>query len=157
MINVPDGWKLVPVEPTREMKIAGDNAGFWCGDKYAAMLAASPQPVVQTAFDIALDALAEYQRNWDTGLPAEYAQTERIAMECAVEAVREALHEAQDAQQVALTDEQAEDLQEAREILENMVRSVELDGNYSTEATCTFLRQALQCLPAVQPASGDPK
>lgn len=54
----------------------------------------------------------------------------------------------------ALTDEQIEDLQEAREILENMVRSVELDGNYSTEATCTFLRQALQCLPAAQPASG---
>jgi hypothetical protein len=55
----------------------------------------------------------------------------------------------------ALTDDQTEDLQEAREILENMVRSVELDGNYSTEATCTFLRQALQCLPVPQPASGD--
>lgn len=57
----------------------------------------------------------------------------------------------------ALTDEQADDLQEAREILENMVRSVELDGNYSTEATCTFLRQALQCLPAARPASGEPQ
>lgn len=45
-------------------------------------------------------------------------------------------------------DELAEDPQEAREILENMVRSIELDGNYSTEATCTFLRQALLCLPA---------
>lgn len=56
-------------------------------------------------------------------------------------------------QALALTDEQIEDLQEAREILENMVRSVELDGNYSTEATCTFLRQALLCLPAAQPAS----
>ncbi|WP_454826082.1 hypothetical protein [Paraburkholderia xenovorans] len=55
----------------------------------------------------------------------------------------------------ALTDEQIDDLQEAREILENMVRSVELDGNYSTEATCTFLRQALQCLPAARPASGE--
>lgn len=48
----------------------------------------------RAAFDVALDALAEYQRNWDTGLPAEYASTERIAMECAVEAVREALNEA---------------------------------------------------------------
>jgi len=41
---VPTGWKLVPVEPTVEMKIAGDNAGFWCGDKWRAMLAAAPQP-----------------------------------------------------------------------------------------------------------------
>jgi len=56
--------------------------------------------------------------------------------------------------QVALTDEQFAEIQEAREILENMVRSVELDGNYSTEATCTFLRQALLCLPAAQPVSG---
>jgi hypothetical protein len=47
-----------------------------------------------TGIDIALDALSEYQRDWDTGLPAEYAQTERIAMECAVEAVREVLNEA---------------------------------------------------------------
>jgi hypothetical protein len=54
----------------------------------------------------------------------------------------------------ALTDEQFVEIQEAREILENMVRSVELDGNYSTEATCTFLRQALLCLPAAQPVSG---
>ncbi|KVE08402.1 hypothetical protein WS65_09290 [Burkholderia anthina] len=49
------------------------------------------------AFDIALTALREYQRNWDTGLPAEYAQGERIAMECACEAVREALEEAREA------------------------------------------------------------
>lgn len=46
------------------------------------------------AWDVALDALDDYQRNWDTGLPAEYASGERIAMECAVEAVREALNEA---------------------------------------------------------------
>jgi len=41
---VPAGYKLVPVEPTVEMKIAGDNAGFWCGDKWRAMIAAAPQP-----------------------------------------------------------------------------------------------------------------
>lgn len=57
----------------------------------------------ENAFDVALDALAKYQRNWDTGLPAEYAQTERIAMECAVEAVREALYEARDTQPVEQT------------------------------------------------------
>jgi hypothetical protein len=42
--GAPAGYKLVPVEPTVEMKIAGDNAGFWCGDKWRAMLAAAPQP-----------------------------------------------------------------------------------------------------------------
>lgn len=63
--------------------------------------------------DIALDALAEYQRNWDTGLPAEYAQSERIAMECAVEAVREVLNDVRAAslqpvaQPVELDDERA--------------------------------------------------
>ncbi|MBU6488274.1 MAG: hypothetical protein KGQ57_10645, partial [Burkholderiales bacterium] len=46
------------------------------------------------AFDIALNALQRYQDEWDTGLPSEYAQSERIQMECACEAVREALQEA---------------------------------------------------------------
>ncbi|MEX3914832.1 hypothetical protein AB4Y43_01105 [Paraburkholderia sp. BR10872] len=46
-----------------------------------------------------------------------------------------------------ITDEQAEDIQEAREILVNMLRSVEEHGPYSAEATCTFLRQAILCLP----------
>lgn len=45
-------------------------------------------------FDIALNALQRYQDGWDTGLPSEYAQSERIQMECACEAVREALQEA---------------------------------------------------------------
>lgn len=39
---VPPGWVVVPLEPTVEMKIAGDNAGFWCADKYRAMIAAAP-------------------------------------------------------------------------------------------------------------------
>ncbi|MGN6656020.1 MAG: hypothetical protein ACTHJ9_11860, partial [Rhodanobacter sp.] len=72
----------------------GDAAG-------RAMLAAAPAaPAVapaQDAFDVALTALDRYQHNWDTGLPGEYAQPERIHMECAVEAVREALTEARDA------------------------------------------------------------
>lgn len=38
------GWALVPIEPTSEMKIAGDHAGWWCGDKYRAMVAAAPKP-----------------------------------------------------------------------------------------------------------------
>lgn len=40
---IPAGFVLVPMEPTVEMKIAGDNAGFWCADKYRAMLAAAPK------------------------------------------------------------------------------------------------------------------
>lgn len=41
----PDGWKLVPVEPTPEMAAAYDTACFsdyWREEGYAAMLAASP-------------------------------------------------------------------------------------------------------------------
>lgn len=41
------GFVLVPVEPTEAMKIAGDNAGFWCADKYRAMLAARPPQAVE--------------------------------------------------------------------------------------------------------------
>jgi hypothetical protein len=41
--SVPAGWKLVPVEPTVEQKIAGDNAGWWCADKYRAMIDAAPE------------------------------------------------------------------------------------------------------------------
>lgn len=38
------GWQLVPIEPDMAMKIAGDNAGFWCADKYRAMCSAAPPP-----------------------------------------------------------------------------------------------------------------
>ncbi|KVU10333.1 hypothetical protein [Burkholderia ubonensis] len=62
-------------------------------DALPAMAAAAPADE-RAAFDVALAALAEYQRNWDTGLPAEYAQGERVQMECAVEAIREALEDA---------------------------------------------------------------
>lgn len=86
------------------------------------------QPVTQTAFDIALDALAEYQHNWDTGLPAEYAQTERIAMECAVEAVREALNEARDAQPVEQTAQSAEPVASLEKIAAIMGRDNNTDS-----------------------------
>lgn len=49
------------------------------------------EPKGLTGFDVALNALDEYQHNWDTGLPSEYAQSERTQMECACDAVREAL------------------------------------------------------------------
>lgn len=47
--EVPQGWKLVPVEATNEMLLAGTrcmtNAGFnWYHYQWAAMLAAAPQP-----------------------------------------------------------------------------------------------------------------
>ncbi|MEN0630598.1 DUF551 domain-containing protein [Phytobacter ursingii] len=44
--TVPDGWKLVPVEPTKDMLRAGQSVvGFWLNTVhcYAAMLAAAPQ------------------------------------------------------------------------------------------------------------------
>ena len=43
-MNVPAGWKLVPVEPTREMEIAGYNVPMSIApeDIYRAMLAAAP-------------------------------------------------------------------------------------------------------------------
>lgn len=64
-------------------------------DKAIELLASRPdaQADERGAFDIALDALQHYQDHYDTGLPAEYAQSERIQMECACEAVREALQE----------------------------------------------------------------
>ncbi|MEK6290817.1 MAG: hypothetical protein V4793_05400 [Paraburkholderia tropica] len=46
-----------------------------------------------------------------------------------------------------LTREQDEDRLEARAILTNMLQSIEQHGPYSTETTCRFLRQAIQCLP----------
>jgi hypothetical protein len=58
-------------------------------------------------------------------------------------------------QPAAIGNEADDDIEEAREILENMVRSIELDGNYSTEATCTFLRQALNCLPVAAPLANE--
>ncbi|WP_175787381.1 hypothetical protein [Burkholderia anthina] len=69
--------------------------GFIAGAHFPAQASeAHVAPARASAFDVALDALRQYQQNWDTGLPAEYAQGERIAMECACEAVREALQEA---------------------------------------------------------------
>ena len=49
--GVPTGYVLVPIEPTVEMKIAGDNAAFWCGEKWKAMLGAAPAPVSEPSPD----------------------------------------------------------------------------------------------------------
>lgn len=44
----PEGWQLVPVEPTEDMQLAMAKHGVkhleWAGDVYAAMLAAAPKP-----------------------------------------------------------------------------------------------------------------
>ncbi len=45
LLSPKPGWKVVPLEPTAEMKIAGDNAGWWCADKYRAMVNAAPEPI----------------------------------------------------------------------------------------------------------------
>ena len=43
---VPDGWQLVPVEPTLEMISAAtrDSVGFGTRAAYKAMLASAPKP-----------------------------------------------------------------------------------------------------------------
>lgn len=43
---VPDGYKLVPIEPTRDMIDAfmGGESGSYIVDSYKAMLSAAPQP-----------------------------------------------------------------------------------------------------------------
>lgn len=49
---VPDGWKLVPIEPTEKMVGAGIMAYQGkCEDSYAAMLDAAPQPPEQVRQD----------------------------------------------------------------------------------------------------------
>ena len=48
MVAAPDGWQLVPVEPTEDMRLAMATHGVkhleWAGDVYAAALAAAPKP-----------------------------------------------------------------------------------------------------------------
>lgn len=54
-MNVPKGWKLVPIQPTEKMRVAGDAAGQFEDDYprdsrraaevvYEAMLAVAPKP-----------------------------------------------------------------------------------------------------------------
>lgn len=51
-LTLPEGWQLVPVEPTEEMCEAGANAPLkvrqaevtWIGVIYRAMIAAAPSP-----------------------------------------------------------------------------------------------------------------
>jgi len=47
--------------------------------------------------------------------------------------------------------EAIEDAAEAAEILDNLIDSVAKHGNYSQEATITFLQHARQCLNGVTP------
>lgn len=61
-MNVPKGWKLVPVEPTTEMMEAAFNATRddqidWMRQHYRAMPAAAPPPPVQQD-DKALEVLS---------------------------------------------------------------------------------------------------
>jgi hypothetical protein len=59
---VPDGWKLVPIEPTAEMIDAAANADPERESVWAAYLAASPQPQPVQPTQAAIDVLAERQR-----------------------------------------------------------------------------------------------
>ena len=90
--------KLMEQEPVGVTDMAGD-VHWKRGAPIQAKLYAAPMPQaneseVARAFDIALDALSKYQNDWDTGAAWPYAEGERIAMECAVESVRDALKDA---------------------------------------------------------------
>lgn len=53
-VSVPDGWKLVPVEPTKEMisVIINRNEVYESAEElYAALIAAAPQPSTKVAGD----------------------------------------------------------------------------------------------------------
>ncbi|WP_233623967.1 hypothetical protein [Burkholderia vietnamiensis] len=98
MLREPQ-YAASPVEQHEAAPVRCGCCGYLVTDSEhrGCLRAAQPEPPVadeRAAFDIALDALWKYQQDWDTGLPAEYAQGERIAMEGACEAVREALEEA---------------------------------------------------------------
>jgi len=63
---IPAGWRLVPVDPTEAMYVAGDDAAAECrksglvpaGEVYRAMLSASPQaPQAATEADAELTAM----------------------------------------------------------------------------------------------------
>jgi hypothetical protein len=145
--------KVAGQEPVGEVTatvLEGADQGVigWYGDPLPvnSLLYAAPQQPMQSAepTDDEIEAMcAEHGLGPNVG---------KLVVKDALNRWRTAQSAEQDER--ALTDEQFVEIQEAREILENMVRSVELDGNYSTEATCTFLRQALLCLPAAQPESG---
>jgi len=81
VVTVPEGWALVPVEPTREMWAAGMKAQYApssSGDIWAAMIAAAPPPpTLAPVAPVALpgelvelseklDCLAQDARQFDT-------------------------------------------------------------------------------------------
>lgn len=44
LLSVPEGWQLVPIEPTPEMKTAGERWSGLPGSTWADMLDAAPEP-----------------------------------------------------------------------------------------------------------------
>lgn len=58
-MNIPEGFKLVPVEPTAEMINAGQDQEFTV-DVYAAMLASAPTPPQPIYDDSSI-------RGWEVG------------------------------------------------------------------------------------------
>lgn len=69
-VLVPQGWRLVPAEPTDEM-LNATYAGQHCSDVFRDMLAAAPQPPeaeenpLQEPLDEALQSLEFYKRRCD--------------------------------------------------------------------------------------------
>lgn len=51
-MKIPDGWKLVPVEPTPEMIAAGNDKGCCVICMFGAMLASAPTPPASSAGEV---------------------------------------------------------------------------------------------------------
>lgn len=83
-MNTPEGWKLVPIEPTREMIRAGAFAGTDTfnappADAYVAMLAAAPTPTAQEGEPV-YQVLRKEGWDWDTVSGDEYKRLQELKM-----------------------------------------------------------------------------
>lgn len=67
---IPDGWKLVPIDPTKDMLRAGQSVvGFWLNTVhcYSKMLAAAPAAPQQEAENRIQIGKSEAKEEWDMG------------------------------------------------------------------------------------------
>jgi hypothetical protein len=61
-VAAPEGWRLIPAEPTREMLAAGVSVAVGVVPIYAAMLAAAPTPPASDDVPVSRELLDEAER-----------------------------------------------------------------------------------------------
>jgi hypothetical protein len=101
-----------------------------------------PSSAASTSANVAQGAVAP------DGRVVDKAMVKRLAVQYGLlpEQTADVAQGAQPA--VVLDDEQAEEIEECREILSSLIQNIKEDGHYSVEATFTFIQQAINCLPA---------